>query len=322
MAKGGLLLNLFMSTLEIVAPFFLLIAAGGAIRKAGVLSQEGIAHINRVNMRFFLPCMLFANIYKGSLFENAPFGFIAYSAAALLFQYAAVLLCAKSAFKAPQRAMAFAVAAFRSNSALYGLPLAMGILGDSGKASQALVLQAGSIALSNALAIACCQAFSAQGAKNFGKAALGAIMNPIVLSILAGLAVQPLSFRLPAAMESSLSSLASVATPLALVTLGASFRIGSAYANRRAVAVAATLKIAAFPLAIMLLGAFAFGYRDVELTALLCAFATPTAVSAQPLIAEYGGDSALSSDIIVFTTAISVGTVFLFVYFFRLAGLF
>ncbi len=55
---------------------------------------------------------------------------------------------------------------------------------------------------------------------------------------------------------------------------------------------------------------------------MLCAFATPTAVSTLPMVKEAGGDDELMGEIIVFTTAFSILTIFGFVYLFKLLAFF
>ena len=63
------------------------------------------------------------------------------------------------------------------------------------------------------------------------------------------------------------------------------------------------------------------GIRDVGLASLVAVFASPTAVSSYPMAQQIGGDADLAAAQVVFTTALSGITVFLWVFLLRTLGL-
>lgn len=64
----------------------------------------------------------------------------------------------------------------------------------------------------------------------------------------------------------------------------------------------------------------AAGYRGAELVGLLIAFGAPTAVSSFTMAQEMGGDSELAGQIVVWTTAGSLVTMFVYVFLLRSLG--
>ena len=62
------------------------------------------------------------------------------------------------------------------------------------------------------------------------------------------------------------------------------------------------------------------GYRGAELVGLLIAFGAPTAVSSFTMAQEMGGDSELAGQIVVWTTAGSLVTMFVYVFLLRSLG--
>ena len=64
-----------------------------------------------------------------------------------------------------------------------------------------------------------------------------------------------------------------------------------------------------------------FPFSPVERFMLLIVFATPTAVSSYPMAQNMGGDGPLAGQLVVFTTTLSIFTLFLFIFILRLLGL-
>jgi predicted permease len=63
------------------------------------------------------------------------------------------------------------------------------------------------------------------------------------------------------------------------------------------------------------------GFRNMELSVLLCIFATPTAMASYIMAKNMNNDGELSGQIVVLTTACSCVTIFLIIFFLRGWGL-
>jgi predicted permease len=62
------------------------------------------------------------------------------------------------------------------------------------------------------------------------------------------------------------------------------------------------------------------GFRAIDLSVLLCIFASPTAVSSYIMAGNMGCDGELSGQIVVLTTVGSILSIFLFVFALRTIG--
>ena len=68
-------------------------------------------------------------------------------------------------------------------------------------------------------------------------------------------------------------------------------------------------KLVLVPLVFLVIS-YAFGFRDISLLSLMIMFAAPTAVSSFQMAKQMDGDGDLAGQIVVFTSAFSIVTVF------------
>ena len=73
--------------------------------------------------------------------------------------------------------------------------------------------------------------------------------------------------------------------------------------------IAAVGKLVLVPLVFLAIS-YAFGFRDISLLSLMIMFAAPTAVSSFQMAKQMDGDGDLAGQIVVFTSAFSIVTVF------------
>ena len=64
------------------------------------------------------------------------------------------------------------------------------------------------------------------------------------------------------------------------------------------------------------------GFRDAAFVSLLGVFASPTAVNSFTMAQQMGGDAELAGDTVVVTSAVSMLTMFLWVFLFKSLGMF
>ena len=107
--------------------------------------------------------------------------------------------------------------------------------------------------------------------------------------------------------------LSRVATPLSLVVLGGFFSFGAIQGYKKELLLGVVGKLVLSPLFIVPLAAV-MGYRNQELVSLLIMFGSPTAVSSFTMAKQMDGDGDLAAEMVVFTTAVSVLTIFLWIF--------
>ena len=205
----------------------------------------------------------------------------------------------------------------RSNYAIFGIPLVM-MMYPEGDTSIAVLLVAVVVPVFNVLSTIALMIFGGEKSSPW-RIVKGVLLNPLILGTLAGFLLWYFRIPIPTLIETPLRSLSSVATPLALFTLGASLDFGKARANSRLLVIGVAGRLVVVPLIFLSL-AVALGIRDVSLAALIAVYASPTSVSSFPMAQQMGGNGDLAGGQVVFTTVFSILTVFLWVFALKSLG--
>ena len=117
-----------------------------------------------------------------------------------------------------------------------------------------------------------------------------------------------------------LNYLSNMATPLALISLGATFRMESLKGRLGLTLLASAIKTAILP-AICCLAAIAIGFRGVELGVIFIQFGSPASVSSYIMAKQMKSDHELAGQIMLISTLMSVFTMFAGTFILRMAGL-
>jgi predicted permease len=120
---------------------------------------------------------------------------------------------------------------------------------------------------------------------------------------------------------SAAESVGTVASPLALIALGAQFNFKSAAGMFKPLFIGVALRNVLIPVTV--LGcAFLFfpAFYGAGFAALISMFASPVAVSATVMASEMGGDAEYAGQLLFWSTVLSAVTIFLFVFAFRSLG--
>ena len=318
-----------------VSPIILTVAVGYFLKKTGFMSADFSKSANKLVFRIFLPAMLFLNVYGINNLSLVNFGYVIYALASLLIIFGLAIPTVIILTDKKKCRGALLQSVFRSNYALIGIPLATSLFPGEG-AAVATLLSAVMVPAFNMLAVIGLSIFNNDGEKpNFKKVLLGIVKNPLILSIFAGLialAIRALfvnvgiSFRLTdvPAIYNTLKYLSNIATPLALLVLGAQFEFSAIPHLKREIISGVLLRSVVVPLLGIGVAFLAFGkvFSGAQFAALVAVFCTPVAVSSVPMAQEMGADVELAGQLVVFTTITSAITVFVTSFLLRAAGIF
>lgn len=144
------------------------------------------------------------------------------------------------------------------------------------------------------------------------------MMGYILLSIFGCLLL-----GLLASVYTALNNLAKVASPVMLFVLGVQFDIGAVRELLPQLTVGVLMRLVVCPPVVIGLALALrepLGLTAVELPSLAAASATPVAVSSAVMAQEMGGDSQLASQLVIWSSLLSVATVFGIVYLLRFWG--
>ena len=208
---------------------------------------------------------------------------------------------------------------FRSNFLLYGVGLTVSVYGSEASAvASVLVMEV--VSMYNIAAVIVLETFQGQGKSSPGELILKLLKNPLLQGCILGLVVFAVKIRLPVFLEKPISSLASIATPLAMITLGGTLRFEALRRNRNVLVPVLGIRLLVLPV-VMVSIAYLIGLRGVELFLVLMVYGTPVAASSYPMALNMGGDGELAGQLVFVSTVLSMGTVFGFIFLMSRLGL-
>ena len=85
-------MNSFFVALNAIMPTFLVLAFGYYLRQANFVSDDFLKKTNSLTFKFFLPVLLFNNIYKTNLSELFDGTMFIFAVGSLLILYAALCM--------------------------------------------------------------------------------------------------------------------------------------------------------------------------------------------------------------------------------------
>ena len=151
------------------------------------------------------------------------------------------------------------------------------------------------------------------------QAGINILKNPIIIGIVLGLIVALLHNPLPELVDSTVNNVAKMATPLALIGLGAGFEGKKALAKIKPTLWAAFIKLVA-QAAIFIPIAAALGFRGEKMVALVVMLAAPATPSCYIMAKNMHNDGVLTASIVVATTLLASVTLTGWIFLLRTLG--
>lgn len=304
-------MNNLLISFNAVAPMFLWMILGYSVRLRGILDENSQNQLNRMVFQVFMPALLFYNIYKTDLHISIQPKLMFFVLMEIIIMWFLALAVGIKADPRSQKRGALIQGMFRSNFILFGLPIIINLFGSSGAGVTSMLI-AIVIPLYNVLSVITLEIFR-DCRLSIKDIFSGIFKNPLIIASLVGASFLFLQIQLPQFLERTVSGLANIATPLALVIMGAGFQIHMVKENARNLILAVLMKLLLVP-TLFVFAAIAAGYRGVELATIMILFSAPTAVSSFPMAKQMESDGDLASEIIAFTTLFSCVTIFLWIF--------
>lgn len=313
------MLSNFLVALGGVVPLFCLMAVGVFVKRARLLTEEELKHMNRMVFRVFFFFMMFYNIYisdPGTAFQPTLmlFGAAGVLLTALVFTGIVCRIEPDNARRGPM-----IQAAFRGNYVLMGIPLVSNIFGDAAIAIPTMMI-AVIVPIYNILGVLVLETFRG-GRFDLLPILRSVLMNPMILGAITGALCRLVELPIPAPVLKPVAQIAAATTPVALIILGASFHGGSYHAHLRQLIFSVASRLIIVP-AIVLSLAIMFGFRGVELVTLIAVFATPCAVAGFAMAQQMQADAELAGNSVVYSSALACFTIFGWVFLLKTLGFF
>ncbi|MFA9423901.1 MAG: AEC family transporter, partial [Sedimentibacter sp.] len=258
--------NLLFS-LNVVAPIFLLMSIGAFLKKIKVFDQDFLLKANKFTFKALLPILLFNNIYKSNIVDEFNVKLITFAICTIFITIGILFILVPKFEKDNRNRGVIIQGLYRSNFVLFGVPLCMNIFGDAGLVTVTTLI-AVVIPIYNFLAVIILDIY-AEDKNNLKKTVISIMKNPLIIGSILGIIASVIKIKLPAFVESTISDVAKMATPMALMVLGGDIEIKKINNNLKYVTVVTIGKLLVFP-ALVSFAAYLFGFRGPELGALFC----------------------------------------------------
>ena len=311
--------NLIFS-LNATIPIFLMMLLGMLFRKLGWMDEVFAAKMNKFVFLVPLPVLLFEQLATVDFSEVWDIKFILFcfvvTAISITISTLVSLLWKDRSIKGE-----FIQATYRSSAALLGIAFIQNIYGTAGMAPLMII---GSVPLYNIMAVVVLSVFK-PGNNSFDKALVkktlkGIATNPIIIGIVAGFVWSALKLSMPSILHKTVSSIGATATPMGLMSMGATFELRKATSKMKPTIVAVFMKLVGF-CAVFLPVAAVLGFRNEELIAILVMLGSATTVSSFVMARNMGHEGTLSSGVIMMTTLLSAFTLTMWLDVLRSFGL-
>ena len=311
--------NLVFS-LNATVPIFLMMILGLFFNKIGWMDEEFANKMNKFVFRVPLPVLLFGDLAVVDIKEAWDTKFVIFCFIITLISIT-IAIGISCLLKDRSIQGEFIQGAYRSSAALLGIAFIQNIYGNSGQAPLMII---GSVPLYNIMAVVVLSVFK-PGNNSFDKALVkktlkGIATNPIIIGIVAGFVWSALKLPMPSILHKTVSSIGATATPMGLMSMGATFELRKATSKMKPTIVAVFMKLVGF-CAVFLPVAAVLGFRNEELIAILVMLGSATTVSCFVMARNMGHEGTLSSGVIMMTTLLSAFTLTMWLDVLRSFGL-
>lgn len=299
-------------------PIFLLIILGKVLKTAKIINDEFTKTADRYVFRIALPALLFSDLTENNVGSAFDGKYVLFCFSVTIFPIAVLWGLTEKFMKNEEQKGAFIQGSYRSSAAILGLAFINNMYDSVGMAPLMII---GCVPLYNIFAVIILTLKGDNGGKkpNMKETFINVMKNPILLSILIALPFALLNLHFPSFVNKAIGSVANTATPLALISIGASFEGKKALKKMKPTLLASFIKLILLAGLFLPLAVF-FGYRNQELMALLVMLGSPTTVSSYIMAKNTGNDGILTSSIIVLTTLLSSLTLTLWIFVLKSFG--
>lgn len=331
----------FIFAVNAILPIILLIALGYGLRQIGFLDEAFLKKANAFVFKITLPALLFYNVYSIDSLSTLNWRVIGFVLGVIGIIFLLGMLTVRYCTHDPRKKGVLLQCTFRSNYAIIGIPLAQ-MLGGAEAVAIAAVISAFSIPLYNILAVISLSIYvdEAKGKKTSGKQILIDICkNPLIIGVALGMicliirgfipydeTAKTYAFTLKTHitfLHTAIKNLGSIASPLALIVLGGQFRFKAVKSLAKDIIIGTVWRLVLTPTiglgSAILLSKYTswIHFTTVDYPALIALFGTPVAVSSAIMAGAMGSDEELAGQLVVWTSLVSMMSLFVIIILFK-----
>ncbi len=322
----------FIFAVNATLPIVLMVLLGYFIKRVGLVDKSAAKTINSIVFRVLLPVNLFLNIYNIETLGGINLNYVWYVLGITIALFLIFIPIVNLVFSKRNQRGVILQSIFRSNYALIGIPLATSLF-DAAGAATASLLAAFIVPVFNILGVICLCIYSDEGKPDIKNILLNIAKNPLILGVLTGIvtvAIRSLfaelgiDFRLSEVtpLFKTLNYISVAATPMALLALGAQFEFSAIPNMKKQIIFGVSLRCLLVPTVSLTVAYLIGAFIGSNFAAFVAMFATPVAVSTVPMCQSMGADHELAGQLVVWSTIISAGVIFLASFILKSLGVF
>lgn len=298
------MLNNLIFCLNATVPIFFLILLGMFLRRIQLVDDAFTARLNTLVFRVCLPALLFHDMYRTDYRTNWNTAYVVYCALATL---ASILICIGVSYLLKDRSIQgeFIQTSYRSSATILGIAVVQNLYHNVGMAPLMVI---GAVPIYNIAAVIILEMYRPDRGKLdamlLRKTLHGILTNPIILSILLGFAWSLLRLPLPTIGDTTVDYVGRCATPLGIISMGASFQWEKARQSAVPALVSTFIKLFGLCALFLSLGVH-LGFRNDLLVAALVMCGSSTTISCFVMAKGMGHKGDLTISTVMLTTLLS-----------------
>ena len=306
--------------LNATIPIFLLMLLGMFFMRIGVFNENFVSKMNSFVFRIALPTLIFYDLCKEDFYKVWDLKYVLYC---FLATAASIFLVMGISYLLRDKSIQgeFIQASYRSSAAILGVTLVENIYGSAGMTPLMIL---GTVPLYNIMAVIVLAFYKPDrqpmDKKLLKETLVGIVTNPIIIGIVLGFAWSLLKIPMPKVLDTTVESIARLATPLGIMAMGASFDIKKALSSMKTAGLSTFIKLVGLGCIFLPIG-IALGFRQDKLVAALIMCGSPTTVSCYVMAREMGHEGTLTSSTVMLATFFSAFSLTIWLFIFKSMGL-
>lgn len=276
---------------------------GYVLARLGIIDDKIAAWLNKFVFKIALPVLLFGNLATQDFAGTWDGKFVLFCVVATTLSITFITLLSKVLVKNKARRGEFIQGSYRSSAALLGMAFIHNIYGDASVGMAPLMIL-GSVPIYNILAVIILIMTTPSPKEDnslFQRTAKGIVTNPIIIGIFIGLIWSLLKVPIPKFVGTMVDNIGGLATPLGLISMGATFEFKKSLENIKPALAASFIKLMVL-VAIFMPLAVKIGFRGEQIIAILVMLGSATTISCFIMAKNMGHEGTLTSSIVMMTT--------------------
>ena len=311
-------LSLLLEVFGITVPIFVVIAVGFFLRKSSFLKEGTVKSLNRLTYDVGLSTLVFYSIVQNRLSDIFELNILKVSYSTFAVFFVIVFLSIYFTRLRPKLKGALIVSSYRSNMAFVGFPILLYAYGTLATAKASIVI-ALLLPLNVISTVITFRIFDREDGKNgFRSVIIDIIKDPVIIAVVLGIIFSYFGVKMPGPVDKVLDILSSMAVPLALLSIGASFKFYNLKNNLKLIVIPVISKLILIPLVAFFFAVFVFKVGALNRDVLVILFGMPLAVATYIQGEKYGSDKEFIASALIVTTLVSLVTISAWLFIFKL----